>query len=714
MDGVRKILIKQALLEFRVTPSDPHEIINLYWGFDHELDIWVKAVQANGAKRRVCIQTHTNDAKLSWKEMRAFRGVLQFLKKGNKVDLESSDFEEQLVKIAVRTVGSAIIHRSAENVLYLFPGKSKMEKSKDTLFGIHLAKDTGSGSGQIAFHKLLLRGSTSNKTFYIVITSLYDTRQKTYTTATITALIGSLALLEEGDTCTLDTFLIVGKMLRQKLSFVNVDMTADNIYMGILPVVGAGAEAGATNYNYGLLAPAKCDDPRAQLQQQHHQQVKFGNEGSDAFGDLVLVKRLSEGAQAIVYEARRKDGSIVAAKVYRDHNGWLEAKSEIKTLLRIMGQPNLVKVIDFFEVPKPCVVMEYIAGKDLASNLKEYGALKTEDAYTVVKGLVSGLKVLHENGLVHRDLKSSNVMLKRSPLEVIIIDLGLSGTKQVGVNVARTENAKGTLVWMAPEMIMRAEWSDKIDIYALGIMIWEVLSGEIPYVNESPESVGGFINYVCVERKRPLLHSIKTRDVKLEKLMQICWSHDPEDRPITSHILNVLESSSDDFSSQPDKGTGLMPLVSPGLVTLVEGDEGTSSSSNTDSKIVMSKMMTINKAKETFAKYDTTASGTLDFEEFLIFAEALWAPYVIHAGEVARLFNTMVFEGEQEITFPQFLPLWVMINEQGLRNALKLCETTLTGEGSFSEVPTNITEARRFEQTFSEQGNQQLGSSLIS
>lgn len=124
-------------------------------------------------------------------------------------------------------------------------------------------------------------------------------------------------------------------------------------------------------------------------------------------GNCFATKLLKDSGQAKVYEGTMKGkrgGSDVkvAIKVYHDEKAWKECKEELKTMLRLSGHPNVIDVLDFYEIPKPCVIMRLVQGGDLRDYLEKNGSISGDNAIAVLDGIAQGLAYLHSNNIVHR------------------------------------------------------------------------------------------------------------------------------------------------------------------------------------------------------------------------------------------------------------------------------------------------------------------------
>ena len=254
---------------------------------------------------------------------------------------------------------------------------------------------------------------------------------------------------------------------------------------------------------------------------------------------------LKKSGQADVYkgilidrENRQKD---VALKVYHDNKDWDDCKNELRSLMRISGHANIMEVIDFYEVPKPCVVMPFINGGDLRDYLDKNGAMAKPRALSVLRGIAAGLRYLHNNQIVHRDLKSPNVVLQLPSFSPVLIDLGLG--KALSKDLVQQTNApKGTILWMAPEMLTDRRWSVKTDIFAMGIIMWEVVTGLTPY--DDMNNLAEIIRHILSDGRPKMSKVNEIQWVRsyngFTKLMQDSWSSNPDVRPTAEILLNGL------------------------------------------------------------------------------------------------------------------------------------------------------------------------------
>ena len=156
-------------------------------------------------------------------------------------------------------------------------------------------------------------------------------------------------------------------------------------------------------------------------------------------------------------------------------------RNEVRTA-RQVSHPNVCRVYDISEIDGQYVLsMEYVDGEDLASLLRRIGRLPTDKALEIARKLCAGLAAAHEKGVLHRDLKPSNVMLDGRG-QVLLTDFGLAGWAG---EIEGSEIRNGTPAYMAPEQLAGEEVTIKSDIYALGLVLYEIFTGKLPFESET-------------------------------------------------------------------------------------------------------------------------------------------------------------------------------------------------------------------------------------
>jgi serine/threonine protein kinase len=204
------------------------------------------------------------------------------------------------------------------------------------------------------------------------------------------------------------------------------------------------------------------------------------------FGPYRIECLIGEGGMGYVYKAIALDGEAVALKlikptIAKDPAFRRRFEREIKVAQRISHR-HIAKVVDAGEVGgAPYVALEFIQGGSLADKIQHDGPLPLESAVRTCLQTASGLEAIHELKLVHRDLKPANVLLDDEQ-SAKITDFGLVKDKDASV-LTKAGQTLGSLDYMAPEQIRGHEVTPLTDVYALGCLMCECISGEPPFAD---------------------------------------------------------------------------------------------------------------------------------------------------------------------------------------------------------------------------------------
>ncbi|MCI0402475.1 MAG: protein kinase, partial [Acidobacteria bacterium] len=228
------------------------------------------------------------------------------------------------------------------------------------------------------------------------------------------------------------------------------------------------------------------------------------------------VKPLGEGGMGAVYLATDlKLGRRVAVKVVsRRLETGTEAEARFLREARSMAQvehPHIVRVYSFGEVEgQPFLVMEYVEGQDLATRLAREGSLAVEEALRITRQTAEALEAAWEHKVVHRDIKPSNILLDKRN-QVRVGDFGLAKPVRadtVAAPLTQTSYVLGTPHYASPEQVRGLPLDFRSDVYSLGIVLYEMLTGERPFEGTTPFD----IMTRQVSDPLPFLHE-KRRDV---------------------------------------------------------------------------------------------------------------------------------------------------------------------------------------------------------
>lgn len=206
-------------------------------------------------------------------------------------------------------------------------------------------------------------------------------------------------------------------------------------------------------------------------------------------GNYRITQKLGQGGVGDVWKAI--DLSLdreVALKVLRPE---LAAQPEVVARFRAealalakLNHPNVATIHGFhLEGSCPFIVMEYVLGQTLHALVRGFGPMRSRDALPLFLQVVDGIQHAHEQGVVHRDLKASNVMLSQLGI-VKVLDFGIA-RRAGSVHLTRGAHGVGTPAWMAPEQVRGEEPDVRTDVYALGLLLYWLVTARLPFEAEN-------------------------------------------------------------------------------------------------------------------------------------------------------------------------------------------------------------------------------------
>ena len=225
--------------------------------------------------------------------------------------------------------------------------------------------------------------------------------------------------------------------------------------------------------------------------------------------DYEIVRHLGGGGMGQLYEARHlRLPRRVAIKVIRadlGHDPSLLARFHREAAVTSsLGSPHIVDVIDFKALPdgSPYMVMELLVGEDLGQRLRRRGKLPLGEVKHLLRQLAAGLGAAHLRGVLHRDMKPENIFLVHQAQEdfVKLLDFGLS--KVLGAqSMTLSHSTLGTPAYMSPEQTRGDQELDpRADIYSVGVVLYQALTGRVPFTGENPFQV---LTKIASEVPRP-------------------------------------------------------------------------------------------------------------------------------------------------------------------------------------------------------------------
>jgi serine/threonine-protein kinase len=247
-------------------------------------------------------------------------------------------------------------------------------------------------------------------------------------------------------------------------------------------------------------------------------------------GRYRIIGLLGRGGMGEVYRATDLTlGQSVALKFLPEeaarNQRLLERFHGEVRVARLVSHPNVCRVYDIGEVEgMPFISMEYVDGEDLASLLLRIGRLPADKALETARKLCAGLAAAHDRGVIHRDLKPQNIMMNKRG-EVLIMDFGLAA---IADQLVGAEVRNGTPAYMSPEQLKGAGVTARSDIYALGLVLYELLTGKRPYEANSLQQL---IDLQDSARLTNMTSVAADIDPAVEKIVRRCLEPDPARRP---------------------------------------------------------------------------------------------------------------------------------------------------------------------------------------
>ena len=254
-------------------------------------------------------------------------------------------------------------------------------------------------------------------------------------------------------------------------------------------------------------------------------------------GRYRIIGLLGRGGMGEVYRATDLTlGQSVALKFLPEeasrNQRLLERFHGEVRVARLVSHPNVCRVYDIGEIEgMPFISMEYVDGEDLASLLMRIGRLPGDKAVETARKLCAGLAAAHDRGVIHRDLKPQNIMMNKRG-EVVIMDFGLAA---ISDQLTGAEVRNGTPAYMAPEQLKGAEVTARSDLYALGLVLYELFTGKRPYDAKNLQQLIDLQESAHLTSMTSVAADI---DPAVEKVIRRCLEPDAAKRP--SSALAVM------------------------------------------------------------------------------------------------------------------------------------------------------------------------------
>jgi serine/threonine protein kinase len=212
----------------------------------------------------------------------------------------------------------------------------------------------------------------------------------------------------------------------------------------------------------------------------------------------------------------------------RDFVRWF--RREVQTLSK-MDHPNIVRLLEAGETDgRPYIVLDFIAGRELSRIMTDRRRMPLAEVRLLLHDVAAALNYAHERGLVHRDVKPSNIMIRRradgTRPEAVLMDFGIAKTNDA-LTVQTGTGAIGTIAYMAPEQIIAATAVDRrADVYSLGVTAFEMLAGEVPFKGGPAQVLFAHLQ----ERPMELRQLVPEVPLAVSRSVAKCLEKKPEDR----------------------------------------------------------------------------------------------------------------------------------------------------------------------------------------
>ncbi|KAH0793466.1 TKL family protein kinase [Histomonas meleagridis] len=266
--------------------------------------------------------------------------------------------------------------------------------------------------------------------------------------------------------------------------------------------------------------------------------------------DYKIEKQIGFGASGQVFLATSlKDGQKVAIKQLNSTNlndVEIESFTREIVILSTLHHPYLVRFIGATNVAPHWILTEFMTGKSLYHRLRDRKGLTPMQNTVIAYEVAQGMAFLHSKRIIHRDLKTLNVLLD-SNCEPKICDFGIS--RKITESDIPMTGLIGTFNYMAPEVIRKSQYNLKADVFSYGLMLWEMLKRETPYDNKEKDQMG--IAIAIVNGVRPVIP--KGTPKPLERLIKDCWTQEADKRPSFNQILRRMERENICFKGANEK-----------------------------------------------------------------------------------------------------------------------------------------------------------------
>ena len=278
--------------------------------------------------------------------------------------------------------------------------------------------------------------------------------------------------------------------------------------------------------------------------------------------DFKGVEYIGNGSNSSIFTAFRGTEKFAVKMLKENPKNLRVAEQELVLeagILARLKHPNIIAINGVGEKIRKFIVLEYLEGGTMAQLLKGQKTnppngqiaapkvapiLPLSNIINIALSLASALRYIHEEvhplaTIIHRDLKPQNIGFSRDGV-LKLFDFGLMTCvkrRTYSTQAYLMTGYTGTVIYMAPEVALRQPYTEKVDIYSFGIILWQMTSGQVPFAGMYQDE---FMAKVVKEHHRPKIREDLPK--QLIHLIECCWDNDPQRRPSSSELVEVLEA----------------------------------------------------------------------------------------------------------------------------------------------------------------------------
>lgn len=278
-----------------------------------------------------------------------------------------------------------------------------------------------------------------------------------------------------------------------------------------------------------------------------------------------IIELLGEGGMAFVFKAKDEQlERFVAIKTLKpsyleNENFVTRFKREAQTAANL-NHPNIVQIFDWgVEENEPYFVMEFIEGTTLSTVISKNKKINITDVLHIGAQVSSALQAAHESNLVHRDIKPGNIMITPNG-KIKVTDFGIVSIQNEDSDMTKSGTILGTANYISPEQAQGTSVSSKSDLYSLGIVMYEMLSGRTPFIGETPISIA---TQHLTEKPKPLVELVENIPSGIDKIILKLLNKKPESRFKSAEDLRAALIQQKSYLQMNETKENLINLTNP-------------------------------------------------------------------------------------------------------------------------------------------------------